>query len=98
MILAENGVSLFSGSSDRLWHDGGGIVPGHEGGGMVPGHEGGGMVPGHEGGEMGPGHEGGEMGPGHEGGGTVEMEEDAHPHSEDTPLSLGTQVRLISLN
>ncbi|CAI8024091.1 Protein mono-ADP-ribosyltransferase PARP8, partial [Geodia barretti] len=122
-ICAENGVSLFSGSSDRLWHDGGGIVPGHEGGGMVPGHEGGemgpghegsemgpghegggmvpgheggGMVPGHEGGEMGPGHEGGEMGPGHEGGGTVEMEEDAHPHSEDTPLSLGTQVSVTS--
>ncbi|CAI8024087.1 Protein mono-ADP-ribosyltransferase PARP8, partial [Geodia barretti] len=86
-ICAENGVSLFSGSSDRLWHDGGGIVPGHEGGGMVPGHEGG---------EMGPGHEGGEMGPGHEGGGTVEMEEDAHPHSEDTPLSLGTQVSVTS--
>ena len=95
-IIAENGVSLvFPGSSDGLGHEGGGIEWGHKGAGIEQGHEGAGIEQGHEGAGIEQGPEGAGI---EQDCGTLEMDEEdirTQPHSDDTPLSLGTQVRHI---
>ena len=84
-MTAENGVSVvFPGSSDGVGNDRGGIEHGHEVAGTEQGNEGAGIEHGNEGAGT------------EQGCGTVEMEEeDIRTHSEDTPLSLGTQVSII---